>query len=228
MSRTSTPAPASASKIAEVTPGRSLPVRVTSSVFGSSSIGEEASPAVPSPVTESAQRSDVRGYCGHTSGEHAATTARRAKERQLTIAEARANHAPIDWTTVVPPRPSFPRGRQRPQCPPAPSVRSKSQAGRSKPGGSVQARACACMRADTEPSVRKPARRRGRRRKRSRGSERCRGVALQDISSGVMAIDHPQRAGGVRDRHLYVLVVGARWDLCTAVRRVRASSGSRS
>ncbi len=32
---------------------------------------------------------------------------RRSKERQLTIAEARANHVPIDWTTVVPPRPSF-------------------------------------------------------------------------------------------------------------------------
>ncbi len=31
----------------------------------------------------------------------------RAKERRLTIAEARANHVPIDWSTTVPPRPSF-------------------------------------------------------------------------------------------------------------------------
>jgi hypothetical protein len=36
MSTTSTPAAARAVKIAEVTPGRSLPVRVTSRVFGSS------------------------------------------------------------------------------------------------------------------------------------------------------------------------------------------------
>ena len=31
----------------------------------------------------------------------------RAKERRLTIAEARANHVPIDWSTIEPPRPSF-------------------------------------------------------------------------------------------------------------------------
>ncbi len=31
----------------------------------------------------------------------------RAKERRLTLAEARANHVPIDWTTVEPPRPTF-------------------------------------------------------------------------------------------------------------------------
>jgi 5-methyltetrahydrofolate--homocysteine methyltransferase len=31
----------------------------------------------------------------------------RAKERRLTVAEARANHVPIDWTTVKPPRPTF-------------------------------------------------------------------------------------------------------------------------
>jgi 5-methyltetrahydrofolate--homocysteine methyltransferase len=32
---------------------------------------------------------------------------RQAKEKRLTIAEARANHVPIDWATVQPPRPSF-------------------------------------------------------------------------------------------------------------------------
>ncbi len=32
---------------------------------------------------------------------------RQAKERYLTIAEARANRVPIDWATVSPPRPSF-------------------------------------------------------------------------------------------------------------------------
>ena len=32
---------------------------------------------------------------------------RQAKERYLTIAEARANRVPIDWSTVTPPRPTF-------------------------------------------------------------------------------------------------------------------------
>ncbi len=32
---------------------------------------------------------------------------RRAKERRLTLAEARANRTPIDWSTVSPPRPTF-------------------------------------------------------------------------------------------------------------------------
>ena len=32
---------------------------------------------------------------------------RQSKEKRLTIAEARANHVPIDWATVQPPRPSF-------------------------------------------------------------------------------------------------------------------------
>ena len=31
----------------------------------------------------------------------------RAKEKRLTVAEARANHVPIDWSAVVPPRPTF-------------------------------------------------------------------------------------------------------------------------
>jgi 5-methyltetrahydrofolate--homocysteine methyltransferase len=31
----------------------------------------------------------------------------RAKERRLTLAEARANHVPVDWSRVSPPRPSF-------------------------------------------------------------------------------------------------------------------------
>src|SRR6187431_3323714 len=31
----------------------------------------------------------------------------RAKEKRLTIAEARANHVPIDWSGVTPPRPTF-------------------------------------------------------------------------------------------------------------------------
>jgi 5-methyltetrahydrofolate--homocysteine methyltransferase len=31
----------------------------------------------------------------------------RAKERRLTLAEARANHVPVDWSQVSPPRPSF-------------------------------------------------------------------------------------------------------------------------
>jgi 5-methyltetrahydrofolate--homocysteine methyltransferase len=31
----------------------------------------------------------------------------RAKEKRLTVAEARANHVPIDWSTVIPPRPTF-------------------------------------------------------------------------------------------------------------------------
>jgi 5-methyltetrahydrofolate--homocysteine methyltransferase len=31
----------------------------------------------------------------------------RAKEKRLTVAEARANHVPIDWSTVNPPRPTF-------------------------------------------------------------------------------------------------------------------------
>jgi 5-methyltetrahydrofolate--homocysteine methyltransferase len=31
----------------------------------------------------------------------------RAKERRLTVAEARANHVPIDWSQVDPPRPTF-------------------------------------------------------------------------------------------------------------------------
>ena len=31
----------------------------------------------------------------------------RAKERRLTLAEARANRTPIDWSTTIPPRPSF-------------------------------------------------------------------------------------------------------------------------
>ena len=31
----------------------------------------------------------------------------RAKEKRLTIAEARANHVPIDWSAVTPPRPTF-------------------------------------------------------------------------------------------------------------------------
>ena len=31
----------------------------------------------------------------------------RAKEKRLTVAEARANHVPIDWSAVTPPRPTF-------------------------------------------------------------------------------------------------------------------------
>jgi 5-methyltetrahydrofolate--homocysteine methyltransferase len=31
----------------------------------------------------------------------------RAKEKRLTVAEARANHVPVDWSTINPPRPSF-------------------------------------------------------------------------------------------------------------------------
>jgi 5-methyltetrahydrofolate--homocysteine methyltransferase len=31
----------------------------------------------------------------------------RAKEKRLTVAEARANHVPIDWSALIPPRPTF-------------------------------------------------------------------------------------------------------------------------
>ena len=31
----------------------------------------------------------------------------RAKEKRLTVAEARANHVPVDWSAVTPPRPTF-------------------------------------------------------------------------------------------------------------------------
>ena len=37
----------------------------------------------------------------------ASARGRQAKERYLTIAEARANRVPIDWSTVAPPRPTF-------------------------------------------------------------------------------------------------------------------------
>ena len=37
----------------------------------------------------------------------------RAREKRLTLDEARANHVPIDWSAVTPPRPTLPRSRGR-------------------------------------------------------------------------------------------------------------------